>query len=101
MRTAVTSAPRARNPSSSSGFDRPYSCTAMRRSGRPSVAASTSRHVFGSGTRTAGEQLFGELESLVVVLERSFAHGWRDERVALLAADELCDLRSAAAFEGE
>ena len=43
-------------PSSSSGFGRPYSWTAMRRSGRPSVTASSSRHVFGSGAISGRRQ---------------------------------------------
>src|SRR5947209_11413818 len=36
----------------SSRFERPYSWTATRLSGRPAIASSNSRHVFGSGTVT-------------------------------------------------
>src|SRR5437899_503716 len=49
----------------------------------------------------AREQPLGESEGLFVAVERSLPHRRRDERVALLIANELCDFSGSPALEGK
>src|SRR5690242_15082923 len=117
-RTRVTSAPRARKPSISSGLVRPYSCTAMRRSGRPAVTARTSCQVFGSPADHQTVQLAGanagqehdhvelasneplsEPEGFGCLVHGNFAHGWGDERDSALLANQFGHFRRPPAFQ--
>ena len=49
----------------------------------------------------AGEEALGEGEGFVVVRQRNLPHGRRDERLALLLADQLLHLRGAPALQRE
>ena len=53
------------------------------------------------GIEFAAQETGREVEGFVMVFERDFAHGWRDEWLPALLADERGDLLGAAAFERE
>src|SRR5258707_203361 len=47
----------------------------------------------------AGEKALGEAEGFFVALDWGFAHGWGDDGLAFLLADELRHFSRATAFE--
>ena len=49
----------------------------------------------------ARKQALGKLKSFLIALDGYFAHGWREDRFALLAPNQFRHFNGAPAFEGE